>query len=102
MKTDVFYAKSSESGVIFRVWLQPRSARNEIRGMKGDALKVRVTSPPTEGRANKALCDFLSQKFGVPKSQVEIVKGLTSRTKTIRIDGVTLDDVRQKVEIYLR
>ncbi|MBM4467450.1 MAG: YggU family protein [Chloroflexi bacterium] len=67
-----------EGGVTFAVRVVPRASRNEIVGVQGDALKVRLTAPPVEGKANEALVAFLAQRLGVRKSQVEIVAGGTS------------------------
>ena len=61
-------------------------------GVVDGALKVRVTEPPTEGRANRAVVELLAEKFGVPKSQVEIVAGETSRRKLVKIWGVDAKD----------
>ena len=98
MKSSTFYVDTTERGVILKVWLQPKSSRNEIKGLKGDTLRVCVTSPPIEGQANKALCDLLAKEFCISKSQVEIIKGHKSRTKIIRIDGITPDHMIQRIE----
>ena len=58
-------------------------------------MRIGVTSPPVEGRANKACMDFLAKELGVGKSQVEIIRGRKSRTKTVKITGVTLDEIKQ-------
>ncbi len=88
----------TDRGVVFEIWVQPRSARNEIRGLKGDALRVRVTSPPIEGRANKACTGLLAKELGIGKSQVEIIGGLKSRTKLVRVAGITPDKIRRITE----
>ena len=87
-----------KGGVTFAVRVIPRASRNEIVGMQGDALKVRLTAPPVEGKANEALVAFLAQWLGVRKSQVEIVAGATSRRKTIRVMGVSPQEVEQKLK----
>jgi len=76
-------------GVTFAVRVVPRASKKEIVGVHGDALKVRLTAPPVEGRANDALIAFLAQWLGVRKSQVEIVAGATSRRKMIRVIGLS-------------
>ena len=85
----------AEAGVAFAVRVVPRASRNEIVGVHGDALKVRLTAPPVEGRANEALIAFLAQRLGVRKSQVEIVAGATSRHKVIRVSGLSAQEVRE-------
>ena len=84
-------------GVTFAVRVVPRASRNEIVGVHGDALKVRLTAPPVEGRANEALVAFLAKRLGVRKSQVEIVAGATSRRKMIRVSGVLTQEVEERL-----
>ena len=71
----------------------PNAPRSEVTGWLGDALKVKVHAPPVEGRANAALCDFLAETFGLPRRAVTVLRGDTSRQKTVRLDGLTLADV---------
>jgi uncharacterized protein (TIGR00251 family) len=87
----------TEGGVTFAVRVVPRASRNEIVGVHGDALKIRVTAPPIEGRANEALISFLAQWLGVRKSQVEIVAGATSRRKMILVVGLPLQEVEERL-----
>ncbi len=87
-----------EGGVTFAVRVVPRASKNEIAGVHGDALKVHLTAPPVEGKANEALIAFLSQRLGVRKSQVEIVAGAASRRKMIRVMGVSSQQVEQKLK----
>ena len=82
-------------GVTFAVWVVPRASKNEIVGLHGDALKVRLTAPPVEGRANEALIAFLAKRLGVRKGQVEIVAGATSRRKMVRVTGLSLQEVEE-------
>jgi uncharacterized protein (TIGR00251 family) len=71
----------------------PNAPRSEVTGWLGDALKVKVHAPPVEGRANAALCEFLAETFGLPRRAVTVLRGDTSRQKTVRLDGLTLADV---------
>jgi uncharacterized protein (TIGR00251 family) len=87
----------AEGGVTFAVRVVPRASRNEIAGVHGDALKVRLTAPPVEGRANEALVAFLAQRLGVRKSQVEIVAGATSRRKMICVLGLSAREVEERL-----
>ena len=84
-------------GVTFAVRVVPRASKNEIVGVHGDALKVRLTAPPVEGRANEALIAFLARRLGVRKSQVEIVAGATSRRKMIRVIGLLAQEVGERL-----
>ena len=85
----------AENGVTFAVRVVPRASRNEIAGVHGDALKVRLTAPPVEGRANEALIAFLAKLLSVRKSQVEIVAGGTSRRKMIRVIDLSAQEVEE-------
>jgi uncharacterized protein (TIGR00251 family) len=79
----------TSSTVTFAVRVQPRARRNAVVGRVGDALKVSVTAPPEDGRANEAVVELLAETFGVKRRQVEIVSGATSRDKVVRVSGVT-------------
>jgi uncharacterized protein (TIGR00251 family) len=91
----VFDAQRTGDAVRFSVRLQPRASRNEIAGLQGVSLKVRVTAPPVEGMANQALIDFLSAVLGIPRRNVCIVSGLSSRTKIVEIREVDLARIQQ-------
>ena len=82
-------------GVTFAVQVVPRASKNEIAGIHGDALKIRLTAPPVEGKANEALIAFLAQRLGVRKGQVEIVAGATSRRKMIRVIDLSAQEVKE-------
>ncbi len=71
--------------LLLAVHVQPRASRDEIAGLYGDALKVRVTSPPIDGKANAHLIQFLAGEFGVARSAVLLVSGETGRRKLFRI-----------------
>lgn len=80
-----------EQGVTIRVYVAPRSSASRVVGEHNGALKVALTAPPVEGAANKALVELLAKLLGVPKGAVSIVSGETSRNKTVRVEGVTVD-----------
>ncbi len=69
--------------------IQPRAASDEISGNHGDCLKVRITAPPVDGKANAHLVGFLAKSFGVSKGKISIEKGELGRTKRIRIKAPT-------------
>lgn len=76
--------------LILSVRVQPRASRDEIVGPHGEeALKVRITAPPVEGKANDHLVRFLAKAFGVPRTQVALLGGDSSRNKRLRIDNPT-------------
>lgn len=71
--------------LILHLHIQPRAARDEIAGPHGDNLKIRLTAPPVDGKANEHLRAFLGKLCGVPKSQVTVLSGETGREKRVRI-----------------
>jgi hypothetical protein len=74
-------------GAVFAVRLQPGAKRNAILGTLGDALKIALTTPPIEGRANDALVEFLSDRLHVPRSAIQITAGAHSRNKRVCVAG---------------
>ncbi len=87
----------SGGGVSFSVKVHPRARKNAITGELGDALKVSLTTPPVDGRANEACIEFFAKLLKVPRSSVTIASGQTSRNKVIRIAGVTAQQVRERL-----
>jgi len=91
------WLKKHEDGVIVEVVLQPRASRNEVAGIQGERLKIKVTSPPIEGMANKKLCEFLADLLGIGKQRVQVVAGQTGRIKRVKISDVSTDEVRRNL-----
>ena len=92
-------------GIVFKVFVQPRSSINRIVGVYGDALKVSVTAPPVGGAANQMCIKFLAKQLGIPSHLLEIISGHTGRTKKIlyRSDQANaseyqVEHFRQKVD----
>ena len=77
----------------------PNAPRNAIAGWAGDALKVKVHAPALEGRANEELRAFLADALGLPRRAVSVERGGKSRQKILRIDGMTLEAARKKLEV---
>jgi uncharacterized protein len=82
-------------GATFAVRVQPRGARTAITGTVGDALKVSLSAPPLDGRANEAVVEFFSEILCVPRAAVQLVAGERSRNKIIRIAGRTGAEVQR-------
>jgi uncharacterized protein len=78
-----------EGAVIFALRVQPRATKDEIAGVTGGALKVRLRAPALEGRANDALCEYLAELLKTPKAAVRILSGHHSRSKRVEVHGVT-------------
>ena len=89
--------RESARGVQFALRVQPRASRTAIAGTMGEAVKLAITAPPVDGKANAAVVDFLADLFGVAKSSIEIVSGESGRNKVIAVRGVTLQSVREKL-----
>jgi uncharacterized protein len=81
--------ETREGAVILAVRVQPRASKDEIAGVLGGALKVRLRAPALEGRANETLCEFLAELLKTPKAAVRILSGHHSRSKRVEVRGVT-------------
>lgn len=79
------------------VRLVPRASRDEIVGFEGETLRVRVTAPPVEGRANAALTRLVAKRLGVARGAVRVVAGQGSRQKVLAVDGLTAEEVRRRL-----
>ncbi|HEY3308993.1 MAG TPA: DUF167 family protein [Desulfuromonadaceae bacterium] len=84
--------------IVLNLHIQPRASKNELCGVQENALKIRLTSPPVDGAANKLCREFLAELFKVPKSAVEIISGETSRHKRVRISSNHPEKLRQIIE----
>jgi uncharacterized protein (TIGR00251 family) len=91
----------SAKGISFAVKVHPRARKNAITGVVGDALKLALTAPPVEGKANLAVIEFFSDLFAIPRSSVTIASGETSRNKVIRISGLSRESVEQRLSAAL-
>lgn len=90
--------RDTPAGATFTVKVHPRAKRNAITGDLGDVLKVALTAPPIEGRANDACIEFFAALLKVPRSSVTIAAGQTSRRKTLRIATLSADEVRRRLQ----
>jgi uncharacterized protein (TIGR00251 family) len=86
-----------KSGVKFNLYVQPRSSRNQVVGLHGNALKVKIKAPPVEGAANKMCIAVLAKALNVPKSAIELVSGKTARTKRLLVKIAGNDDADKEV-----
>lgn len=84
-------------GVVLRLRVVPRAARNEIVGWQEDTLRLRVQAPPVEGEANRAVGALLAGALGVRAGAVSVVRGVRGRDKLVRIEGLTLAEVRARL-----
>ena len=89
--------RDAEDGATFAVKVHPRAKKDGITGELGDALKVSLTTPPVEGRANEACIEFFAKLLKVSRSSVTIASGQSSRNKVIRVAGMTAQAVRERI-----
>jgi uncharacterized protein len=91
--------QDSSSGATFAVKVHPRAKKNAITGEVGDALKVALTAPPVDGKANAACIEFFAKLLNVPRSSVTIASGQSSRNKVIRVAGLSAEEVRRRLGV---
>jgi uncharacterized protein len=89
--------QNSPTGATFAVKVHPRAKKNAITGEVGDALKLALTAPPVDGKANEACIEFFAKLLKVPRSSVTIASGQASRNKVIRVAGLTSGQVRERL-----
>lgn len=87
------WIEQKDDAVYIHIRVVPNASKNEVQGEHDGALKIRLTAPARDGRANKALVQFMAKTTGLPKSRVAIVKGDKSRLKTIQLDQAELKNV---------
>ena len=97
----MIFIRSTPTGASFTVKVQPRARRNAVLGELGDALKIALTAPPTEGLANQALVEFLADLLNVPRSSVTIAAGHSSRRKLVVIAGLSAEALGAKLRPIL-
>lgn len=89
--------RDTPDGATFQVKVQPRAKKNAVAGEVGEALKLALTAPPIEGRANQACVAFLAELLNVPRSSVTIAAGQSSRNKVIRVAGLSAAQVEERL-----
>ena len=90
-----FTVRDTAQGAQFALRVQPRASRNAIAGVMGDAVKLAITAPPVDGKANQAVVEYLAELFDVAKSSIAIVSGESGRNKLIAVRGLSAEQVRK-------
>jgi hypothetical protein len=94
--------RESGKGVSFAVKVHPRARKNAITGTVGDALKLAITAPPVDGKANQAVIEFFADFFEIPRSSVTIASGETSRQKVVLVAGVNRQTAEERFRTVLQ
>lgn len=94
------FLEDSASGCLLHVQVTPRAARTGLGPLHAGRLKVAVQAPPTDGRANDAVCRYVAEVAGVPPSRVELLRGASSRQKTLRLEGVTAAELSDALRAH--
>jgi uncharacterized protein (TIGR00251 family) len=90
-------ARTADGNVTFAVRVQPGAKREGVVGLYGDAVKIALTAPAVDGKANEALVRYLADLLNVPRLSIEIAAGHTSRSKVIRIAGITAPQLEARL-----
>jgi uncharacterized protein (TIGR00251 family) len=90
--------QETEKGLVIQIRVLPRSSRCEVVGIQDGALKIKITSPPIEGKANDECVRFLADQLKIKKSQIEIIAGRKARKKTVIVSGIKKADLEALVE----
>ena len=91
-------ASEPEEKCILKVRVQPKASRNHVDGYEEGTLRLRVTAPPTEGKANAGVIALLAKTLGVGKSKLQIIRGQSSRDKMVTVDTLTEQEVRRRID----
>lgn len=87
---DTAFARFDGSSWLVRVWISPGAKASECLGVVEGRLKLKISAPPVDGKANEALTRFVAKKLGLPKSRVSLQSGESSRKKTLRVDAADI------------
>jgi uncharacterized protein (TIGR00251 family) len=90
---DSSFANDVADGCTLSVRVHPGARKNAVTGIHADALKIALTSPPVDGRANEALIEFVAEALRLPRARITLVAGISSRSKTLRITGKSAAEV---------
>ena len=91
-------ANKPQDSCTLKVRVQPKASRNLVDGYEEGTLRLRVTAPPTEGKANAGVIALLAKTLGVSKSKLQIIRGYGSRDKVVSVDTLTEQEVRRRIE----
>jgi len=90
--------RQTPDGLVIQLHIQPRAKRSEISGVFNGALKVKITAPPVDDAANRAIIEFMSSRLGISKSKLSILSGSRSRDKILQIKSLSREDFQKRLE----
>ncbi|HZQ42188.1 MAG TPA: DUF167 domain-containing protein [Acidobacteriaceae bacterium] len=93
--------RPTPDGCTLSVRVHPGAKRNAITGTHDAALKISLTTPPTDGRANQALIAFLAERLNIPRASIQLISGATSRSKTLHLTGIPAAEAESRLLIDL-
>lgn len=93
-------SNQKDGSVFLSVYVQPGASKTEIVGPHNGSLKIRIKSPPIDGRANEALIEFLAEFFQIAKRSIEVIKGQTQRNKVVRISGIEYKNLEAALSAF--
>ncbi|HKL48592.1 MAG TPA: DUF167 domain-containing protein [Desulfuromonadales bacterium] len=99
--TDWTFLRENSEGVVLDIFVQPRASRNEICGVQGDEVKVRLTSPPVDGAANKLCRHYFAKLLKISKGDVLLIAGGKSRHKSLLLHRTSVEAVRSALEPFI-
>jgi hypothetical protein len=91
------FLKVHPEGTLLSLKVIPRASKNEIGEALGSELKIKVTAPPVDSAANRAVVDLLAETFGCPKSNVSVVRGAAARHKSVLVQGLTPEEIEARL-----
>jgi len=100
-KNGDFIQESANGGSRLKVYIQPRASANKVCGRHGDAIKIRITAPPVDGKANGMVIKFIAKLLKIPKSAVAVTAGQQSRSKTLTLQDIPPSKVESLLKPYL-
>lgn len=94
-------APQDNNSATITIYVQPKASRNRIVGLHGDAVKISITAPPVDGKANESVVRFFAKLLKIPKSAITIISGETGRTKRLLLSGISATEVRETIDPLL-
>lgn len=102
MKKDEYFLPNGEQKMALTVRIQPNASKNEVISMVNEMVKIKITAPPVDNKANKECLRFLSKILHIPKSKLHILKGQKARLKVIQVSGISPELCRQRLIFEIR